>query len=780
MKKIYALCVALLVCALVKAQTNNLTLLGYLDYAPYSVAGVWQYVDTAGNEYAIVGAENRLSIVNVTNPANLIEVANVPANAGEESLWREVKTAGNYAYAVSEGGGGVIIVDLSALPAVTYKHWYGDSVTNHLFNTAHTIAATDGFIYIFGSSYGNGGCLIADISDPWNPQYVGLADQRYIHDGYIRNDTLWAGEIYAGQFAVIDVSTKSNPIYLATQPTPGAFNHNTWLSESGQYLYTTDEYNNTPVGAFDVSDVNNIQLVSTRFNDTMPNEEVHNVRVLNDFLINPSYGSQLTIWDAARPANMIEIANYTTGNFLCWDASPYLPSKNIITTDTYGGFYVFAPNYVRASYLEGNVIDSVTGISLNNVTVKIIGTSKETKTALTGGYKTGIAGSGTYDIEFSKAGYLTQTFNNVSLASGVVTLINVKMVAFTFTGQVVDAINFQTIANAKVHIDNGSVQLNLVADASGNFSTNTLSSGIYTITVSKWGYKTSCNNYLVNAAPLVLPANSGYLDDFSSDDGWNVTSTVTTGAWVRAVPKGTLYGTTHANPDVDVSNDCNNLCYVTGNTGTTANSDDVDDGITTLTSPLFDLTSYNDPYISYARWFFIQQSVNPANSDTLFIRLSNGITSAIIEIATLNTPLNSTWVDQSFRIANYITPTANMQLSVSISDKIGQGNLLEAGFDRFEISESTGLNDAQNQNKLITIQPNPFTSEFKIHINKPISLNGMQIKILDISGREIMHQNIFTYDAIINTSALNSNGIYLLQLSDETGYIEMVKLVKSN
>ncbi len=61
MKKIYALCVALLVCALLKAQTNNLTLLGYLDYAPYSVAGVWQYVDTAGNEYAIVGAENRLS-----------------------------------------------------------------------------------------------------------------------------------------------------------------------------------------------------------------------------------------------------------------------------------------------------------------------------------------------------------------------------------------------------------------------------------------------------------------------------------------------------------------------------------------------------------------------------------------------------------------------------------------------------------------------------------------------------------------------------------------------
>src|SRR6185436_6305848 len=103
-----------------EAQVNNLTLLGQLSYAPQSCAGVWHYVDSAGNEYAIVGASDRLSIVNVTNPATPVEVASVPALPGEESLWREVKTHGQYAYAVSEGGGGVIIVNLSAFPAVTY------------------------------------------------------------------------------------------------------------------------------------------------------------------------------------------------------------------------------------------------------------------------------------------------------------------------------------------------------------------------------------------------------------------------------------------------------------------------------------------------------------------------------------------------------------------------------------------------------------------------------------------------------------------------------------
>ena len=247
MKKIIIFYILILFVAMANAQTNNLTLLSHLSYGNISTAGVWGYVDGTGNEYAIVGASNRISIVDVTNGPAPVEVASVPPLAGQSSLWRELKTSGHYAYAVSEGGGGVIIVDLSALPAVTYKHWYGDSTTSHIFNSAHAIAVTDGYMYIFGSSYGNGGCFIASIADPWNPQFVGLADQHYIHDGYVRNDTLWAGEIYLGQFAVIDVTNKANPQYLASQPTPGSFTHNTWLSNSGQYLFTADEQNNTPV-----------------------------------------------------------------------------------------------------------------------------------------------------------------------------------------------------------------------------------------------------------------------------------------------------------------------------------------------------------------------------------------------------------------------------------------------------------------------------------------------------------------------------------------------------
>ncbi|MFM7901523.1 MAG: LVIVD repeat-containing protein, partial [Bacteroidota bacterium] len=239
------------------------------------------------------------------------------------------------------------------------------------------------------------GTVICDLTDPWNPAYVGSYGAFYVHDGTVRNDTLWSSEIFNGQFSVVDVTDKSNPAVISSHPTPGLFNHNGWFSDDGRYFYTTDEQNNTPLGVFDVSDMSNITLVNTYYNDSLSNKEIHNVRVFNDYLINPSYGSQLTIVDAARPLNLVEIARHPTGGFLCWDASPYLPSGNIIATDMDGEFYVFAPYYQRACYLEGNVTNSGTGAPILNVNAVILGTSANDSTDILGDYRTGYPTSGT-------------------------------------------------------------------------------------------------------------------------------------------------------------------------------------------------------------------------------------------------------------------------------------------------------------------------------------------------------------------------------------------------
>jgi len=160
----------------------------------------------------------------------------------------------------------------------------------------------------------------------------------------------------------------------------------------------------------------------------------HNVRVLNDFIINASYGSQVTIVDAARPDNLIEVGNYPTdtdtthGGHLCWDADPYLPSGVLIASDTWSdSAYFLMPQYIRACYLEGVVTDSITGNNIINAKVDFVSISVHDSTGLSGEYKTGYADSGLYMVSFSKAGYLTKILP-AQLNNGVLTILNVQLV----------------------------------------------------------------------------------------------------------------------------------------------------------------------------------------------------------------------------------------------------------------------------------------------------------------------------------------------------------------
>ena len=81
------------------------------------------------------------------------------------------------------------------------------------------------------------------------------------------------------------------------------------LSDNGQVLFTTDERNHAPLASYDVSDLSNIELLDkysvAHIVDSSLSDEVHNVRVLNDFLISACYGSQITLVDAARPDVMV-------------------------------------------------------------------------------------------------------------------------------------------------------------------------------------------------------------------------------------------------------------------------------------------------------------------------------------------------------------------------------------------------------------------------------------------------------------------------------------------
>ncbi len=268
-------------------------------------------------------------------------------------------------------------------------------------------------------------------------------------------------------------------------------------------------------------------------------------------------------------------------------------------------------------------------------------------------------------------------------------------VTFSYTGRVVDASNNQGIAGANVFVE-GNAKYNVTTDANGFFTIANLQQDNYNIYAGKWGYVTNrvANLVLQQGSPqTTVLLNPGYYDDFLFNFNWTESGNAPTGKWVRGVPIGTTFTqnnvTVKVNPDVDVTGDFGNLCYVTGNGGGQAGTDDVDDGTTILTSPVFDLSNYTEPILSYYRWFYNGGgSGNP--DDSLIVSVSNGTQTVVLEANGVNTAPLSQWLFRTYKLKDFITPTNNMRLIVRTFDT-PTGHLVEGGFDLFRVKDSTSI-----------------------------------------------------------------------------------------
>lgn len=783
----------LMSCILAFAQ-GSLTFRSNIPYG-FELSNIGGYVDGAGNEYALVGTYQGLSIVNVNDPDNPFEAF---AIAGVQSAWREVKTWQTYAYVTTEGGNGLQIVDLSNLPiSVNQKLWTGTGAIAGQLDNIHALHIEDGFAYLYGSNLFNGAAVIADLNaDPWNPVYLGHTTGSYIHDGYVRNDTLFAGHIYDGEMRVWNCTNKANPVLLATQTTPGEFTHNTWLSTNSQYVFTTDEVNDSYLVSYDVSDLGNITELD-RFQTTPGSGSiVHNTHIIEvgggDYAVTSWYTDGVVITDVTLPDNMVQIARYDTytqgsgGGFSgCWGVYPYLPSGTIVASDMDNGLYVLSPTYVRACYLEGIVTDSVSGAPLNNALVQIVSLSVSENSDITGEYKTGTSTAGTYTVQVSKAGYITKTITGVVLTNGVVTTLDVELSPISLivlTGQVVEAGTLNPIPNALVQINNAQFQNSITTNGTGNFSISNFVPGTYDVIGGKWGWRTNCSNTNLTGGFIQIILDKGYYDDFTFDFNWTTADGNSNNGWERGEPDGTTSQGTPANPEFDVTTDCTDLCFITDNGGGSATQNDVDDGYVDLTSPVFDATLYTNPQINYYRWFAdleIQGNGNP--SDTMTITLFNGVTSVTLETILPNSPNNSSWVARSYVVSNYITPTANMQLRVRTADFGPVFSIVEGGFDKFEVIEGPlSVNEITVNDLSIQASPNPFTNEITLTVNGRSLGEKAKVIITDVAGRIVNEIPVNANDRGITAGSNLSTGIYLVHISDAGKNSDVLKIVKTN
>jgi choice-of-anchor B domain-containing protein len=776
MKKLLLSAIAVLL-GLITYSQINMSQVGYLDLRTMhnsDLNDIWGYTDENGNEYAIVGLNNGTSVVDISDPANPVEISYFP---GMNSIWRDMKVWGDYAYITTEANQGLEIIDLSPLPgstALTSSYYFGPSGSE--WQSAHNIYVDAGYAYIFGANRGNGGVIILDVNTtPGAPIEIGVFDEWYCHDGFVQNDTGYFSHINDGFFSIVDLDDKANvqlTDVIGSLSTSSVFTHNCWASANGQVLYTTDEKENGFIDSYDISDpANPLQLdviQSSPGNDIIP----HNTHVKGNLLITSYYTDGVVVHDISDPSNMVEVANFDTspgynGNTFngCWGVYPFFASDNLIASDIEKGLYVLSIASTLSAYLQGTVTNAGNGQPINNAQIEILGTAITDNAGVLGGYSIGNSSAGNYDVRYSAPGFYDDTLN-VDFITGQVTTEDVALVQvplFTTTITVIDGNTSLGVENAMVRIDHTQQSFEGLTDANGEVTFDLFYEDNYDITAGKWLYTTACiSPQMITVAnnSIEIEIFEGIYDDFSFDYGWTASGTADAGDWVRKVPVGTTGGGENPNPFFDDNDDCSKLAYLTGNGASSVGGDDVDGGYVELQSPIFDVTAYFSPGIKLSYWFYNGFGSGTPNDD-YEILISNGTDEVQLALYEENTAVISTWTEETFKISDFLIPTATMKLKLIATDN-PSGHVMKAGIDHFRVEELSTVDLEEETANSISIYPNPAAGILNVN-----GITKGSYELMDLSGRMVQKG---TLASTIKLTAV-SNGLYVIVIKDEFGTI---------
>jgi choice-of-anchor B domain-containing protein len=636
--------------------SQNMSLLAHLPLSAFpggsdSGNDCWGYVSPSGREYAIMGLERGYGFVEVTDPSNPVIVDYV---AGPRSLWHDVKVIGHYAYGVSEGGSGIQVMDLSdidngVVDLVRNKTQQGHTTTHNI------VANTDsGFLYLVGANIQNGGLVAVSTADPEDPTIVGAWNNMYVHDAQVVTYTEgpYAGrEIgyclsgFSGGFSqtglrVVDVTDKNNMYTIATVSWSGArYAHQGWLSEDRRYFYINDEIdegnsvNVTTTRVFNVEDPANPRYEGW-FTTGLPATD-HNLYTHNGLIFQSNYRSGLRVFDYSQdPVSPTEVAWFDSypsddgvGYNGAWSNYPYLPSGTIILSDIESGLFILR--------LEG--------IDLN-----IVGPQSR----LDPGVPTAV----TVEIVESFSTYDDQTvaLNHAVNGSPAAPIPMSPLGGGFFRAELPPAECFDSV----------DYYVSVITDAGTMATSDTVAAQVYDERVV------------------------AFVDNFDTDKGWTAGAPdddAVRGQWTRMPPQQTQNGSGQIAQPGQVIDGTN--CWVTdGRAGNGLGDYDVDNGKTTLLSPVFDLSGNTDPIVSYWRWYSNHTGANPYN-DIFVVDVSNdgGSTWTNFETVGPDGPeVQGGWYHVERRIADVVAPTSAVRFRFVASDYDPQA-LVEAAVDLFSI-----------------------------------------------------------------------------------------------
>jgi len=618
-------------------DSENISLHSQIDVGTFGASrgnDCWGYVSPSGREYALMGLDNKVAFVEITDPANPDWFASVNHSS---STWGDVKVYQDHAYVVTEASGsGIQVIDLSDIDNhnVTLVRTISSPGRSH--NVA--IDTASGFLYTCGSREGAAFTVIFDLSDPANPQQVGTWDGDYQHDiqavtyteGPNAGRQILFGSSEGRGLDIVDVTDKSNPFFVSRTPYPNlTYCHQAW-TEDLQYIYINDELDSIPRNTvIDISDIENPQPVG-EFSSGLQATD-HNGYVRDGLLFQATYHAGLRVWDLnADPLNPPQIGWFDTypsddgaGFDGAWSCYPFFPSGTVIVSDINRGLFVLDVSQLPTGRLafeypsgRPDLIDPAGG-----TTMEVLITAT--------GDANAEPGTGVLHVD-TGSGFAE--FPMTDLGGG---LYEATFPASTCGTQVEYFVSAETTEG------------DVFTDPAG----------------------------APGAAHETLSANGldiVFEDDFETNEGWTVENfDLEDGAWERGVPAG---DGTRGDPTSDF--DGSGRCYLTDNV---AGNSDVDGGPTRLLSPIIDLSSDPDAVISYARWF----SNDDGDGDRLDVHVSNdgGGSWTLVE-SVGNT---GGWSTHQFTVADFVAPTSQVRVRFSATDNPND-SVTEAAIDAFEVS----------------------------------------------------------------------------------------------
>ena len=355
------------------------------DFAllPSMINDVWGYVDLNTNtEYALVGLFNGVSVIDLSDAQNPVEVASI---AGGNSSHRDIKVYQffdqvsdrykAYAYVSSDLNQGVEILDLNDLENslnIVGTHFdtgeaHNVFISNVDFSTGVALNGTKAYIHLSISPTG-GAFDIASLTNPIAPTLISSVGNTEGHDivSFTLNDAR-AEQCqtdhnpcdiivnFSGRGKVVefwDVTNQATPVKISSLSYNNAsYPHSGWISKDKQFVFFQDEgdesdFNlNTTMYTIDISDITSPNISNVWRGPTQAID--HNGMALGSHYFMSNYSRGLTVLDVSDANNPQHLAYFDTypnnDNTVfegAWGVYPFLPSGKILVTDMSNGLFI--------------------------------------------------------------------------------------------------------------------------------------------------------------------------------------------------------------------------------------------------------------------------------------------------------------------------------------------------------------------------------------------------------------------------------------------------------